>query len=617
MAFLVGGILLMHASPLLALAGGLALGVFGRRGVAGFIDRVTSPEKREQAREERNARRNRQKEEIRQRERQQAKDALERPYTKDKGWNMLAFPADMKGNVYSANDKQMYFDVAGKRDMVRGEVQRDGSVKYSFRVDDLNDARTAKEKMAMFNGTVKMQDQGNAWLFVADKPETINEFAKSVYPQRKASVERLDTEIQQFTIPNCKSPEEAMEKLRANPDLFTPSNTYHKITDTIDGVTTERNIGESRNDSLYLPLGSYVVELSKTEAYKGDVTIPSALKLDADGERAYAASNFVSDNNSLFQEKCSVEPELKDATKANIPRYSLDDNMNVLDVHNNETAAKSLSKQGFEAYVLCDTLKEATDLVADGKISKNALVLVDREKPSDIDKYVVSVPLDSEVFSRLALQGEASPSHAANFQNYGLSERDLEASTMYSSLTRDGFATFRTKDDISVSKGKVNGLSVDEFADRVVDGRMMNLNENQMNQWLRDAALVQSVTVTIDKKNAELQITSVVNNTQLIEKRKLSDKEVADFARRGEISKAEMKDLLIQMHPDYFKTYSFNGKGLVKDPVGDFLKGQKPTLDQNLVQQQKQQQAKQKQAKPTVKPTQAPKPKPKPKMKIG
>ena len=615
MAFLVGGILLMHASPILALAGGLALGVFGRRGVAGFIDRVTSPEKREQVLEERKARKNRQKEEIRQRERQQAKEALERPYTKDKGRNMLAFPADMKGNVYSANDKQMYFDVAGKRDMVRGEVQRDGSVKYSFRVDDLNDARTAKEKMAMFNGTVKMQDQGNAWLFVADKPETINEFAKSVYPQRKASVERLDTEIQQFTISNCKSPEEAMEKLRANPDLFTPSNTYHKITDTIDGVTTERNIGESRNDSLYLPLGSYVVELSKTEAYKGDVMIPSALKLDADGERAYAASNFVSDNNSLFQEKCSVEPELKDATKANIPRYSLDDDMNVLDVHNNETAAKSLSRQGFEAYVLCDTLKEATDLVADGKIPKNALVLVDREKPSDIDKYVVSVPLDSEVFSRLALQGEASPSHAANFQNYGLSERDLEASTMYSSLTRDGFATFRTKDDISVSKGKVNGLSVDEFADRVVDGRMMNLNENQMNQWLRDAALVQSVTVTIDKKNAELQITSVVNNTQLIEKRKLSDKEVADFARRGEISKAEMKDLLIQMHPDYFKTYSFNGKGLVKDPVGDFLKGQKPTLDQNLVQQQKQQQAKQKQAKPTVKPTQAPKPKTK--MKIG
>lgn len=606
-------ILAIHASPLLALAGGVALGVMGRGRFSQFMQNTLSGEGREE-------RKTRRQESKRQQERQQMKDALEKDYVKGKGWNLLAFPADMKGNVNRSNDKEMFFNVAGAEDFVKGSVKRDGSVEYAFVTRNIDEARRAKEKLGMFNGTVKMQDLGDAWLFTSDKAAAINSFAKEVYPQRKVNVERLDTEVKQYTVHDCKTYEEAVEKLRKNPDLFHPVHSYHELSNTIDGVTVKSNVGYPLDEKFMssMPLGCFLVEMATTDAYKGQVTIPSALGLDAEGEKKFADLAFVSDKDSRWEEKCSVEAEYKDVTPKDVSRFSIDDSDCILDIYNDETAAKQMRKDGFKAYVVCDSLREATDLVADGKIPANSLLIVDREKPQLGDgQFAVSVPIDSDMLSRLALQGEASPSHAANFQNYGLNARDLEVSTMYDQLDSNGYGTFRVKDGIDISKGKVNGLSVDEFAGRVVNGRLMNLNDEQMNQWLKDASMVQSVTITVDKKNAELQITSVVNNTQLIEKRKLTDKELSDFVKRGEVSKAEMKDLLLQMHPEYFKTYSVNGKGLFKDPVTDFLKGQKPKADQTLLQSQKKVLAQKKAQTQAVKQTQAPKPAKKTQMKIG
>lgn len=574
-------ILALHASPLIALAGGVVLGRMAVRDFNGLRDRLSgvfgsgnSVLSRDRGQSKKN----------------EVKNDLQKEYVKGKGWNLLAFPKDMRAELDSRYANEAMFTVAGMKNAVHGKARNNGTVDYTFSTSSLEEARRGQEKLKMFNGTVKMEQRGSEYLFTSTKASAINEFVKAAYPPKKLTVERTDTDVKEYLLYGCKSAEEAMDKLRSNPEAYNPSNSYTKISTEIEGKKDLHVIGEPLSlDSL--PLGAFILSVESSEVLKGGVVVSGRL----DSEAAFNAAQMsfaegLSEDNS----RSVSGKQVFDLTPEGIARFAFDErNDNMLEVFTEKSAAEQLSREGFKAYVVCDSVEEAAGLVADGEFKKDALVIIDKDAPNlNPGQFAVAVDVDSDVLARLGIQGEASPSFAANFTSYGLNARDLEVSTLMDNLAGNGYATLRVKDGIDISKGKVNGVSVDEFAGRVVDGRMMGLKGEQMSQWLQDAAMIQSVTVSIDKKNAELQITSVVNNTQLIERRKLSDKELMDFARRGEVSKAEMKDLLIQMHPEFFKTYSLNGKGLMKDPVSDFLKGQKPKLNTELSQAMKQQQAK-------------------------
>ena len=51
-----------------------------------------------------------------------------------------------------------------------------------------------------------------------------------------------------------------------------------------------------------------------------------------------------------------------------------------------------------------------------------------------------------------------------------------------------------------------------------------------------------------------------------------------DLEARGVISDAERRDLVISMYPTLFKSYSDGRVSRLADPVGDFIKGVKPSL---------------------------------------
>jgi len=104
-----------------------------------------------------------------------------------------------------------------------------------------------------------------------------------------------------------------------------------------------------------------------------------------------------------------------------------------------------------------------------------------------------------------------------------------------------------------------------------------------------------------DRKKEQLVITSTVGSQQnfvtVTERRDLDAAEMEYMATRGAVTKAEARDLLMKMHPDYFETYRREGgRALYHDPLGDFVKGRSPRLAEDVEKGQKQKAAEKKAA---------------------
>ena len=100
-------------------------------------------------------------------------------------------------------------------------------------------------------------------------------------------------------------------------------------------------------------------------------------------------------------------------------------------------------------------------------------------------------------------------------------------------------------------------------------------------QWSREAAEINAVSIEIDVKNREMRISSSVGEGRSVkvERFPMTEEQLDALSRRGAITRLESKELLMQLHPDYFKTFS-DGKGqsLFDDPLGAFYRGEKPTV---------------------------------------
>ena len=139
----------------------------------------------------------------------------------------------------------------------------------------------------------------------------------------------------------------------------------------------------------------------------------------------------------------------------------------------------------------------------------------------------------------------------------------------------------KIREALSLDDAKVNGVSIDEFSERMTEGdRFTRFSEpKQVKDWLEDAARIQSVSVTVDLKNAVLRVESVIDNNRRIEERKLTADEVKSLAKRGDISRTEAKDLLMQIHPSIFKSYvAPDGGALFVDPVAAMIGGKVPEI---------------------------------------
>ena len=543
--------------------------------------------RREQRREAR-------REQARVREIQRAQ-AVE--YDPKRGWNVDALPFDMNASFMGGRKSVAYFDCAGIDSLVKG-VPNGKDVDYRFKVKDPQKAKMLQEKARMYNGAARVERVGDEFYVHASNAKAINDLAKEAFPPSRHDVTREITQLRQYYIEGAKDYEDAKRIFEATRDRRVPDRTVHTQVDTVDGVQAMRQSNGQPLDPASLALGMYVISETEVSTFKGKVSIPGNVEGDA-SVAAAAIEAFEPSNENRVASPDGGKVKISDGTPEKVGRYVLDDYGRGVDV----VRLDDPRYRDLHAYVVCQDVDELAAVVNGGELPKGSLVVVDRMAPDLRDgQFYIELERSDDVRSRLGIQGEASPAFAAKCESLGVGAEQLEACLVMDEVSRNGYANARLKDSVSLERAKVNGLPVNELAERLTNDRLPKLDREAAGVWIKDASKIQAISVTVDPKRAEMRITSVVDNCQKVETRKMSDKEVTEFSRRPGVTKSEMKDLLMQVHPDFFKSYSVGGRSLYEDPVRDFIAGRKPAAVPEL-KAQMQEAKKQRQQKPVRKPS--------------
>lgn len=523
-------------------------------------------------------------------------------YDRRHGWDVNGLPVDMRPTRLCSPGMGdvSFFECAGIPGLVEATAAGK-DVEYSFVLKDTGKAADIQREVKMHNGAARLERDGDGFVVKAYDAATINDLAKKAYPPSRHEVQREFVHTRQYIVGGKSSFADALEEFRRNRDSYSPVNSFSSVADSVDGVRRVSSNGEPFSPGFLLP-GEWIVTEEEVSRFAGRVDVPANILMDED-IIDYAKDRFVADDSTRVSLSDAEKLRLSDGTPERVGRYVVMDDGSSLRLCD----SGSLSGHSLHAYLVCDDLDSMAEVLNQDGIPKGTFLVLDSEAPAMDGRFVIELDLDDETRSLLAVQGDASPAFVARCESMGVSKETLEASLLMDVVDHRGYADVRLRDSVSFDKVRVNGVPVTELADRLADDRLPALDRKGVADWLRDAALVQSVSVTVDAKKAEMRITSRVGDVQKVETRKMTDREIREFSRRGELSKAEMKDLLMQVHPDFFRSYSQGGKSLFEDPVRDFIAGQKPKLSPTLGRQMRQAKEKAPELKPLKKRSAGPK----------
>lgn len=570
---LLGLVVFMPAIAAPVLLGVAAVSLFNRA--------VLNREMRRQAEQENGAVRKPTRRERRQQERQKAhalrEEAVE--YDQSRGWNFALLPVDMEADITGADRFRAKFTCAGIRDLVYGRADLRGNVRYDFLITDREKAQELQRKARMYNGAVSVKPtrDGRAFEVTASNASAINDMAKAAFPPVKQEVERTIVKSQYYTVGGCKDYADAVRKFEATRASRVPDKTVVGVTDTVGGERFDRVVPEEYAPT-YLEVGQFVVRVDTETKYKGEVKVPGNVS-STEEVREYASRAYEPKPSEEVSGR-SVAEKLCDATSKEATRY-VSDGTTVLDIR----TADDPAYRAMRTYLVCNDMESLAEILNGGEIPKDTLLVMDRYLPDTDGRFVLELDAADDIRTKLAVQGDASPAFVAKCESMGVGRDMVEVSRIMDEVSERGYATVRLKDGVSLERVRVNGIPVEELAERMENKRLVELDREGLGRWIADAGKIQAMSITVDAKRAELRITSVVDNVQKVETRKLTPRDVDQFSKRGEISKAEMKDVLMQVHPDFFKSYRAEGKPMFEDPVRDFIAGRKPAANPSLKEQ--------------------------------
>lgn len=512
-------------------------------------------------------RRERRREESRSRQAQRSR-AVE--YSPSKGWDVSQLPLDMHADLSGGEKGAATFTCAGIDGLVTGRAKgRD--VSYSFTLDDDTRAEALQRKARMYNGGASVERDGEGrFVVTAASAAAINDLAKAAFPRTEHRMEREVAQVRQYRMDGYASFADALEAFEARRDSLTPVNTFIRVSDRVDGGKADELEGYSY-DPVSLPVGSFLINEEELSRFKGTVSLPA--RTDDVAAAAHDAFDPTEADRVALAEKDRVR--LVDGLRRDVTR-TFDDELGrpVVLVDTDDAHLASL-----RPYVLVEGVDALAKVLNDGVLPEGAAVVLDRELPRPGDGlFVLELDRSDDVRSALGVQGEASPAFAARCEAMGITKEQLEASLLRREVDEYGYGSALLRKGLGIDRMKVNGVPVQELAERISNDRLPKLQRKDLESWLNDVSKIQAVSITVDAKKGLMRITSVVDDVTKTETKKLSEKEVRDFANKGKVSKAEMKDLLMQAHPDFFSTYAHAGRALYPDPVKDFLDGRKPRL---------------------------------------
>lgn len=501
-------------------------------------------------------------------------------YDRKGGWIIGKLPEGMQADftkVDPNNPGVVPFRCAGIDGLVTG-VAKGKDVDYFFKLDDLSKEEALARKAALYNGSAKVVREADGLYVHADHADAINELAKAAYPESKHVLESEIVFGRHFVVDGCSSYDEAVEKFKANRGAYSCAETYCFFNDTIDGklTTAERNEGKPFGGAS-LPLGSYVVTEEEVSLYRQEIAVPGNLKTEEE-IKAFVLDASSATSEHEVKDDDRVGLHLKDGTLKDIPRTFRDENGKELTLHGPDDKLITGSK----VYLVCKDMDTLSEVLNGGEIPSGSYVVMERNAPAPgPGEFVLEVDNDGDLRSMLSVQGGASPAFVARCESMGVSTDQLDASRLCSAIESDGYAALMLKEAVSLDKVKVNGVRVDEIAERMSNDRLTKLDRKTLGQWIEDAGKIESVTLTVDPKMGSVRIESVVDGVHRLEERPMSEKEMRALGSRGMISRSELKDLLMQLNPGRFGSYrDGRGGGVFLNPFEAFVDGKKPVLSE-------------------------------------
>ena len=514
-------------------------------------------------------------------------------------WNIRELPVDMYPTLGLRDSEQATFSCSGVENIVQGSVKKDlfgrQKAEFFFIVNDEKKAQDVSDTIARSGlvGTTVERLGDKEFKIISDNAVDISTLVKQFYPPRTFEVAREVTTTKQYLVSGCSSYEDALREFKENRHRYAKADytsvSYQNIIDghaepaVSDGFKYDPRTAASKD----LPLGTFVIEETTMDYYSRNVTINGGVDMTDEAMRsdAAAAVKFVIDDK--VEDRCSHEPKYSNGLKGVEPERSISTSSGKLTIANRETL--DMTGVGASMFIVFSSQEELVDVLSKRKPLTGQMVLVDKQRPVIGEgEFLLEVPADAALLSTLALKGDEAENLFKEYGRLGVDRRDIELSLVARDLKKYDYISAEVVRDIDMSKALVNNIPAKDFTDRCVqlpqEGRAEKLaGEKETLQWMRNAELIRSVDMELDLRNRRLILTSQVQTNNEIqtksEYRELTLDQMNRIAGRGQVSQAELKDLVMRLHPDFFSLYQNpDGSSRYEDPILDFVEGRSPKV---------------------------------------
>lgn len=499
-----------------------------------------------------------------------------------RGWKAESFPPGMVANIKGLHDASITLDAAGIKGLVTakrdGLFTRDKSdterVMFSFPLQRESQAEEVKAMLSQNGVDAKLVHgkDGVYRIFTRDA-DLCSALVKQVWPQEELSFKREVVNTRQYIVEGCASFEEAKAKFEKDRDLYNPVNSFTTLrTQLGDKPAQEDSSGRllDKANIVSMPTGAYVITESTATADSALIRIPADVR-HPDDMMSFACKQF--ENNLVERKQGRAETTLFDGTPEGVTYGAAGKAPEIVLGGREFDAMAAMTRMGAEgdlhAWVVVDSVDAIKNMATTGEIPGGTLLSLGTFPPvSGPGKMVVSVPIDS--VEKLMHIGSADGERTGIGTFADLHDR----------VRSEEAVTVRVSGGLSIANARVDGYLFSPVGERVCNDRLDVIGIDRLKDWMQDASEIQSVTYTLDTTREEMRITTTVGGVARTEKLPLSQEAIRNLEYRGVISKTELKDFVMQTHPDYFRTYAagrFNSDGsrksIYKDPVRDFLKG--------------------------------------------
>ena len=535
-------------------------------------------------------------------------------------WKIDGLPLDMTCDRVSG--REAVFGAAGIPGLIRASRSLLGKEEYSFDVPDLETASRLRSFMERsgIEGNVS-RSEGEGFTVTAFSLNDVNILAKEAFPRKKVNIEREVVEGRQYLVTGVRSYEEAVQKYQSDPLSAEYVSYYSSVRDTVDGVLQPPLANGTKVDkSMYpdgLPAGSYIVSEEQVSRLSGQLDIPA--DVDRKNYGTYVSKYFESGTSGVSSEQSE---RLENGTPEGLSRYFVKD----VDGHHvevrNPNDKSVLFDDALKAYVVLYSEEQVTEFINRGTLPEGTFVSVSAEAPKTKDSAVVlELDLqDERVLNAVHFEPELPASVQVALDGCGVEQDIVSYSCLVDKVRSEGsvglFLGSEIGEDV-IADSRFNGLRFSELEDHLTSDKSLELGYERAMQWSREAAEINSVKIEFDVKNMEMKVMSSVgaSSSVKVERYPLSEQQLESLSVRGAVSRQEAKDLLMQLHPDYFKTYSDgNGGSLLEDPLGSFFRGEKPKVKKGVSSTHKATPAKKAEVRQQAKPASS---RPRRKTKLG